>query len=257
MNRTSPTKTVTGKDFLIGTRPVIEAIEAGKQIDKILVQKGLQSQTFQQLLPLIREHEIQYQIVPLDKLNRITRKNHQGIIAFVSPITFQKVDEIIARSFENGEDPFFLVLDRITDVRNFGAICRTAECVGVQAVVVPTRGSAPVNYDALKTSAGALNHLAVCKEDNLKTAIQFLKDSGLKVVGCTEKAENTLYNENLTGPLAIIMGSEENGVSPEYLKLCDFSVKLPMKGNIGSLNVSVAAGAILYETIRQNEALVE
>ncbi len=253
MSRTSLTKTTTDKDFLIGTRPVIEAIEAGKQIDKIFVQKGLKSQTFQQLQPLIKKHGIIYQSVPIEKLNRITKKNHQGIIAFVSPVTFQSIDEIIARSFEEGEDPFILILDRITDVRNFGAICRTAECTGVQAVVVPTRGGAPVNYDALKTSAGALNHLAICKEENLKNTIAFLKNSGLKVVGCTEKAENTLYHEDLSGPLAIIMGSEENGISPEYLKLCDFSVKLPMKGKIGSLNVSVATGAILYEAIRQKE----
>ena len=254
MSRTNQTSSDT-KGLLIGTRPVIEAIEAGKQIEKILIQRGLKSNTFQELRPLIREHDIPTQNVPIEKLNRITRKNHQGVIAFVSPVAFQDMEEIVTRTFEKGETPFILILDRVTDVRNFGAICRTAECVGVHAVVAPTRGSAPVNFDALKTSAGALNHIPVCREHNLKNTIEFLKNSGLKVVGCTEKTENISYSADLTGPIAIVMGSEENGISPEYLKMCDLSVKLPMRGRIGSLKVSVATGALLYEVIRQQDHL--
>ena len=244
-------KANTGKDLLIGTRPVLEAIEAGKEIDTILIQKGLKSQTFQELWPVILKHKTPYKHVPIEKLNRITRKNHQGVIAFTSSVTFSNIEEIVARCFENGEDPLILMLDRVTDVRNFGAICRTAECTGVHAVVVPTRGSAPVNFDALKTSAGALNHIAVCREEKLKETITFLKNSGLKMIACTEKTDDLLYDTDLSGPACIIMGSEEDGVSPAYLEMCTASVKLPMKGKIGSLNVSVAAGALLYEVVRQ------
>lgn len=252
MNRTSPTTTPLGKDLLIGTRPLIEAIQAGKQIDKVLIQKGLKGSTFQELFPLLKEHNIQQQSVPIEKLNRITKKNHQGVIAFVSPVDFVSVEEVVARAYEAGEDPLLLILDRVTDVRNFGAIARTAECTGVHGIIVPTRGSAPINFDALKTSAGALNHISVCKEDNLKETISYLKNSGLTLVACSEKGSDTAYNADLKGPLAIVMGSEENGVSPEYLKLCDKVVQLPMKGKIGSLNVSVAAGALLFEVLRQN-----
>ncbi len=244
-------KTATGKDLLIGTRPVLEALQAGKEIDKIFIQKGLQSQTFSELWPLIQEHEVTYQYVPVEKLNRITRKNHQGVVAFTAAVNFHKLEEIVARAYENGEDPLLLMLDRVTDVRNFGAISRTAECVGAHGIVIPTRNSAPVNFDALKTSAGALNYIPVCREKNLKESIEFLKNSGIKVIACTEKAENLVYHSDLSGPACILMGSEENGISPEYLKLVTHSVKLPMHGNIGSLNVSVATGAILYELLRQ------
>lgn len=253
MNRTSPTKISIGIDYLIGTRPLIEAIESGKQIDKVLIQKGLKGEVFQELFHLLKLHEINYHTVPIEKLNKISRKNHQGVIAFLSPVDFVKVDEVIARVFEEGTDPLFLVLDKITDVGNFGAICRTAECTGVQAIIIPSRGAAPINYSALKTSAGALNHIAICKEDNLKDTLKFLKNSGLKIVGCSEKGDQLAYDTDLTGPMALIMGSEENGISPEYLKLCDGVAKLPMKGKIGSLNVSVAAGVLLYEVLRQNQ----
>lgn len=244
-------KTNTGKDLLIGTRPILEALESGKEMDKIMIQKGLKSKTFQELWHVIKKYNAPFQYVPIEKLNRITRKNHQGVIAFTAAVTFQNIEEVVASCFERGEDPLILLLDRVTDVRNFGAISRTAECTGVHGIVIPTRNSAPVNYDALKTSAGALNHIPVCREMNLKETIKFLKESGLKVVGCTEKTETLLYNEELSGPLCIIMGSEEDGISPEYLKMCDASVKLPMFGKIGSLNVSVATGALLYEVVRQ------
>ncbi len=239
----------------MGTRPLIEAIEAGREIDKILLQKGLSGKTFQELQPLIQENAIPFQYVPLEKLNRITRKNHQGVIAFTAAVAYQNLGEIIAQTFEKGEDPLIVILDRVTDVRNFGAICRTAECAGAHAVVIPSRGSAPLNYDALKTSAGALQHLPVCRENNLKNTIKFLQDSGLKVYAASEKASEVLYRSDLKGPLALIMGSEENGVSPEYLRLCDGQIKLPINGKISSLNVSVATGAILYEIVRQRSTI--
>lgn len=245
------TKTGTTKDLLIGTRPLLEALNSGREIDKILIQKGLNSPTFKELWPEIRQRQIPYQHVPLEKLNRISRKNHQGVIAFAAAVNFSHLPEVITRCYERGEDPLILILDRITDVRNFGAICRTAECTGVHAVVIPTRNSAPVNYDALKTSAGALNHLSVCREKNLKDTIAFMKQSGLRIIACTEKAEATAYECELSGPCCLIMGSEEDGVSPEYQKLCDLNIKLPMQGEIASLNVSVATGAVLYEVIRQ------
>lgn len=248
-------KTDTTKGLLIGIRPLQEALDAGKEVDKVLVQKGLTSKNFKELWPKLKESGTPVQHVPFEKLQRITRKNHQGVIAFTSVVDFQNLGEIVTRTYENGESPFLLLLDRVTDVRNFGAISRTAECAGIHAIVVPSRGSAPINFDALKTSAGALNHIPICRESNLKETINYLKNSGIKVVGCTEKTEQLTFETDLTGPLAIIMGSEENGISPEYLKLCDASVKLPMFGKIGSLNVSVATGAILYESLRQRHTV--
>lgn len=238
--------------LLIGIRPVLEAIKAGKTIDKIFIQKGLKGDIFPELNTLIHEHKILSIHAPIEKLNRITRKNHQGVIAFTAAVEFQNLGEIVTRTFEKGENPLFLILDRLTDVRNFGAICRTAECTGAQAVVVPMRGSAPINYDALKTSAGALHHLAICREHNLKETISFLQLSGIKVYAVTEKTEENLYAvPNLHEPMALLMGSEEDGVSSEYLQMVDGRLKLPMFGKIGSLNVSVAAGAVLYEVVRQ------
>lgn len=250
MNRT---KTGTTNNLLIGTRPLLEALNAGREIDKVFIQQGLQSSTFKELWLEIKRLDIPYQYVPIEKLNRISRKNHQGVIAFAAAVTFSNISEVITRCYEKGEDPLILMLDRVTDVRNFGAICRTAECTGVHAVVIPIRNSAPVNFDALKTSAGALNHLPVCREMNLKDTLKLLKDYGIKIVGCTEKAESTVFEADMSGPCCLIMGSEEDGVSAEYLKLCDFNVKLPILGQIGSLNVSVATGALLYEVIRQRQ----
>ncbi len=245
------TKANLDKGLLIGTRPLLEAIEAGKEIDKVMIQRGLKSPTFQELLPYIKKHQVPFQYVPIEKLNRITRKNHQGVIAFSSSVEFQNIETIVEDCFAQGKNPLILLLDRVTDVRNFGAICRTAECTGVDAVVVPTRNSAPVNFDALKTSAGALHHIPVCREMNLKETISYLKNSGLKMIGCTEKTDDLLFETDLSGPACLVMGSEENGISPEYLKMCDYKVKLPMSGKIGSLNVSVATGALLYEVVRQ------
>ncbi len=241
------------KDVIFGIRPVIEAMKAGKEIEKLLVQKDQHSILIQELLKLAKELKVPISLVPVEKLNTITRKNHQGVICFISPISYSSLDNVITQCFQNGKVPLILILDRITDVRNFGAIARTAEFAGADALVIPSRGSAQISSDAIKTSAGALNFIPVCREENLKNTITYLKDSGLQIVACTEKANKTLQGFNFKNPVAIIMGSEEDGISPEYLKKCDVEVKIPMKGQIQSLNVSVAAGMILYEAIRQRE----
>ena len=241
------------ENAIFGLRPIIEAIQAGKEIDTLFIQKGLKNELFQELWQLVRARKVNYKHVPVEKLNRLTRKNHQGVFAFISPINFHKTDNIIQDVFEKGENPLFLVLDRVTDVRNFGAIVRTAECSGVQAIIVPEKGSAAINGDALKTSAGALHNIPICREFNLKATIEYLKNCGLQIVGCTEKTEEIIYQLNFNLPTAIIMGSEEDGISTEYLKLCDYKAKIPMNGSIGSLNVSVSAGVILYEAVRQRQ----
>lgn len=241
------------ENAIFGLRPIIEAIQAGKEIDTLFIQKGLKNELFQELWLLVRAHKVNYKHVPVEKLNRLTRKNHQGVFAFISPISFHKTDSIVQEVFEKGETPLFLILDRVTDVRNFGAIVRSAECAGAQTIIVPQKGSAAINGDALKTSAGALHNIPICREFNLKATIEYLKNSGLQIIGCTEKTENFIYQTDLTIPTAIIMGSEEDGISDEYLKLCDYKVGIPMKGNIGSLNVSVSAGVVLYEAVRQKQ----
>ncbi|MBJ11405.1 MAG: 23S rRNA (guanosine(2251)-2'-O)-methyltransferase RlmB [Flavobacteriales bacterium] len=241
------------ENAIFGLRPIIEAIQAGKEIDTLFIQKGLKNELFQELWQLVRARKVNYKHVPVEKLNRLTRKNHQGVFAFISPINFHKTDNIIQNVFEKGENPLFLVLDRVTDVRNFGAIVRTAECSGVQAIIVPEKGSAAINGDALKTSAGALHNIPICREFNLKATIEYLKNCGLQIIGCTEKTEEKIYQLNFNLPTAIIMGSEEDGISTEYLKLCDYKAKIPMNGTIGSLNVSVSAGVILYEAVRQRQ----
>lgn len=238
--------------LIYGIRAVSEAILAGKEIDKLFVQEGLRNELFGELRRLTKEHGIHYQLVPGGKLNRLAPgKNHQGVAAYLSAISYRKIEDVLPEIFEKGETPLLLILDRITDVRNFGAIARTAECAGVHAIVVPSRGGAPVNADAVKTSAGALHKIPVCREDNLKTVIDYLKESGLRIAACTEKASEAHFLSDLGGPLAIIMGSEEDGISGEYLKRADVRVQIPMSGTISSLNVSVATGIILFEALRQ------
>jgi len=240
-----------GGNFIFGTRTVIEAIDAGKEIEKVLIQKNLQNDLIKELISQMKSLRIPFARVPLEKLNRISRKNHQGVICFISPIEFQSLDNIIETAYSNGKDPFLVILDRITDVRNFGAIARTAECVGADAIVIQSRGNALIGGDAMKTSAGALNVLPVCRQENLKNTITELKSSGITIIACTEKTDTELYKAMLGGPIAIILGSEEDGISEEYLKLCDGAAKIPLNGTIGSLNVSVSAGIILYEALRQ------
>ena len=200
------------ENMVFGTRAVIETIKSGKTIEKIFLQKDLKNELTQELTELLRGSMVGVSRVPVEKLNRLTRKNHQGVVAFVSPIDFVSLHNIVATSYENGMAPLVLILDRVTDVRNFGAICRTAECAGVNGVVIPSRGGALINSDAVKTSAGALNYLSVCKEDNLLHSIKYLKDSGFQILACTEKTDKVVYEEDLSLPTAIIMGSEENGI---------------------------------------------
>lgn len=239
------------EDMVFGTRALIETIKSGKQIEKIFVQKGLKNELFSELNDLIRQHRLGVSKVPVEKLNRLTRKNHQGVIAFVSPVTYVPLHNIVSSSYENGRTPLVLILDRITDVRNFGAICRTAECTGVNAVVIPSKGGALINSDAVKTSAGALNYLSICKEDNLLNTVTYLKDSGFQVIACTEKTDKLIFDMEYNIPTAIIVGSEEDGISDELIRVSDESAKIPLHGEIGSLNVSVAAAVVLYECLRQ------
>ena len=239
------------KNYIFGIRAIIEAIVAGKTIDKLFIQKGLHNDSFAQLWKLVRMRRINYKHVPIEKINRLTKKNHQGVFAFISPIDLHKIEDIIPQIYENGEVPLILVLDRITDVRNFGAIARTAECAGVHTILIPEQNSAALNADAVKTSSGALHKIPICRTWNLKLSLQFIKDSGIQVLACTEKTQNELYDANFSIPTAIILGSEEDGISSEFLKMCDKKVKIPINGKISSLNVSVAAGVITYEAIRQ------
>lgn len=238
-------------NLIFGTRAVIEAVHAGKEIDKILIQKGLSNQLYNELRKAIQGLDIPLQFVPPEKLNRIGSKNHQGVVAYLAEVTYYDTEDLLAQVFEKGKIPLILMLDRVTDVRNFGAIARSAECAGVDFIIIPSRGAAQINADAVKTSAGALNRIPVCREDNLKNIIEYLKESGLQIVACHEKTENYHFNADLTKPTAIIMGSEENGISNEYLKRSDIQVKIPMVGSIASLNVSVATGIILFEAVKQ------
>lgn len=239
--------------MIFGIRPIIEALEAGKELEGLYLQKGLSGNLYKELQSSLHKYNVPYQWVPVEKLNRMTGKNHQGVIAYISPIVFQPIEEIITAIFEKGEEPLILILDRITDVRNFGAIVRTAECAGVHAIVIPFKGSAQINADGVKTSAGALHRVSICRELNLKNTLQYLKESGVQIVSCTEKSDDILFEGDYKGPLAIILGSEEDGISPEYLSMSDQKVKIPMLGEIGSLNVSVSAGVILFEALRQRK----
>lgn len=238
-------------DIIFGIRAIIEAIQAGKEIDKILVKKDLQGELIKELYSALKGLNIPVQRVPVERLNRITRKNHQGVIAFVSVVTYHRLEDIIPFVFEQGKDPFIILLDGITDVRNFGAIARTCECAGVDAIVIPSRDSVSVNGDAMKTSAGALNILPVCKEKSINQAIRYLKDCGVTVLAATEKAAKNYTEVSFSGPVAIVMGAEDTGVSPENLRSCDDMIKIPLFGTIGSLNVSVATSILVYEGVRQ------
>ena len=243
-------------EMIFGLRPILEALHAGKGLERIYLQKGQRNSLTQEISELAHNAQVPVALVPLEKLDTLTRKNHQGAVAFLSAITYAPLDNIVADIYEQGKVPLLLVLDRITDVRNFGSIARNAECLGVNAIVIPSRGAAQINGDALKTSAGALNLIPVCRENNLKDTLHFLQQSGIQVVACTEKSDLELTSAelDLSGPTAILMGSEEDGISPEYLKIADVRVKIPMAGQIGSLNVSVASGIVLFEVLRQRLA---
>ena len=236
---------------MFGIRAVIEAIESGKEIESLFVQRGMSGSLLSELKTLIRERDISYQQVPVEKLNRITLKNHQGVIAFISPITYQRIEDIIPAVYEEGQVPLILMLDGVTDIRNFGAIARTCECAGVDGIIIPAKNSVSVNADAIKTSAGALHTLPVCREQSLTQTIKFLKESGFKIVAATEKGDYDYSKANYMDPTCIIMGAEDKGVSYEHLALCDEWIKIPMCGTIESLNVSVAAGVLIYEAVKQ------
>ena len=240
-------------EMLFGLRPILEALAAGRTLEKVYLLRTTKNSMTQDISALAKAANVPVSLVPPEKLDALTRKNHQGAVAFVSPIDYAPLDNIVARLFEEGKTPLLLLLDRITDVRNFGAIARNGECLGVHALVVPSRGAAQINGDAVKTSAGALNLIPVCREPNLKETIRFLQNSGIQVVACTEKSDNSLEtgSVDLTGPVAILMGSEEDGISPEYLQLANHTLRIPMAGQIGSLNVSVASGIMLFEVQRQ------
>jgi 23S rRNA (guanosine2251-2'-O)-methyltransferase len=237
--------------MVFGIRAVIEAIRSDKEIESLYIQRGIGSGLLNELKELMHEYGIVAQQVPVEKLNRLTQKNHQGAVAFISPITYQKVENIVPEIFERGEVPLILVLDGITDVRNMGAIARTAECAGVHAIVIPAKGSAQINPDAIKTSAGALYKIPVCRHDNFMQTVRFLQESGLQLVCCTEKTKDDIYEPDYTPPTAIIMGSEEDGIRNDIIRISDYLAKIPMFGEIESLNVSVSTGIILYEAIRQ------
>lgn len=239
------------KDFIFGTRAVIEALKAQKEIDKILVNKELNNELIKELLGLAKQEGIPVVRVPEAKLNRTTRKNHQGVVAHISSIAYASLDHVIEACFSKGIAPLIMVLDRITDVRNFGAIARTADVAGVHALVIPEKGSAQINSDAVKTSAGALNFLPVCRVKNLYYTVKDLKKMGLNVVSATEKTERAMYDADFTLPTALILGSEEDGISNELMGITDEFVSIPQAGNIESLNVSVAAAVLIYEAIRQ------
>lgn len=242
---------MTSEDYIYGIRAVMEAIEAGKDIDKIFISKELHGELASELITRAHESRIIVQRVPPERINRITRKNHQGVLAMLSAVTYHRLEHLVPALYEQGRLPFVVVLDGITDVRNFGAIARTAECVGADAIVIPEHGSVSVGGDAVKTSAGALLHIPVCRERSTPLAVKFLKDNGYRVVAVSEKSAVNYTQIDYTGPVALVMGAEDTGISPEVVKLVDSGAAIPMFGRIGSLNVSVAAGVVMYEVVRQ------
>jgi 23S rRNA (guanosine2251-2'-O)-methyltransferase len=239
------------ENLIYGVRSVIEAINAGREINRIMILKGMNKELFLELKEALKGKDFQLQFVPIQKLDALCEGNHQGVVAFVSPVSYGEIEPYVEGLIERGEKPVILVLDRITDVRNFGAIARTAECQGVHAILIPAKGSALVTADAVKTSAGALNRIPVCKTKDLKNSLFYLQQCGMRLVSCTEKSAVPLYEVNLRGSVAIILGSEEDGITQDLLNLSDIKARIPMKGTISSLNVGVAAGMVLYERTRQ------
>ena len=237
--------------MIFGVRAVLEAIDAGKEIDKILIKRDIQSELSRELFAAVKGTNIPVQRVPVEKLNRITRKNHQGVIAFVSAVEYASVETFVPYLFEEGKDPLLVLLDGITDVRNFGSIARTCECAGVDAIIIPSHGSVTVNADAVKTSAGALHTLPVCREKNITETIKYLKASGFRIVCATERGKINYTQSDFNVPVCIVMGAEDTGIPSEHLALCDDWVSIPQYGKIESLNVSVATAVILYEAVRQ------
>ena len=237
--------------YIFGIHPLIEYIESGKTPEKVLIQRGLQGSNFQRLFSLIRNKKIPFQMVPLERLNKTGKKNHQGILAYIPAIDYARLEDIIPGLYESGERPLILIMEGITDVRNLGAAARTAECAGAHAIVIPEKGGASVSADAVKASAGALSRIPVCREGSLLQSLAFLRECGLKILSCDSRGKRTLYDEDLREPLAVVIGSEDRGISPAIRKVSDDICSIPMKGKIDSLNVSVATGVVLFEVLRQ------
>tara|TARA_B100000575_G_C23107748_1_gene639535 strand:+ start:129 stop:860 length:732 start_codon:yes stop_codon:yes gene_type:complete len=235
---------------IYGIRAVIEAINSSNDIDKVFIQTGLKGKLIGQLESLIRKNKINFSYVPTQKLDRLSKKNHQGVIARIAPIKFYNIDRF-SEVIEKSKNPFILILDEINDVRNFGAIIRTAEISGVDGIIIQNSSSAPVNSDTIKTSAGAIFNIPICKVNHIKDAIYHLQSMNISIISASEKSEKNIYDVDLKGPLAIIMGSEQKGINKSVINLSNESVKLPMYGKIESLNVSVACGIFLYEVVRQ------
>ena len=243
--------TMTKEDLIFGVYPVLEAIKSDIQIHKLFIQKGTNNPKLNEIVELLENSDVSISFVPQEKLDKLTRSNHQGVVALSSPVSFFSIEEIVAQALEKDKVPLFLVLDQISDVRNFGAIIRTADCTNVDAIIIQKKGGAPVSGDTVKTSAGAIFKIPICKVDHIKDAIFYLQGSEIKVIAATEKTDQSIYDTDLKTPLAIVMGSEGKGVSKSILSLVDEKAALPLLGEINSLNVSVACGAILYEVVRQ------
>jgi len=241
-------------NIIYGIRPVIEAIEAGKQIDKIFVKKGSDAPLLRELKNVARQHKVQLQEVPVEKLNRLTKNaNHQGAVAQAAAVEYADIAEVVTAIEQKGENPLIVVFDGVTDIRNFGGIARSAECAGAHALVMPIKNSAPVNADAIKSSAGALNIIPVCRVGSIRNTLRYLQERGIQIVAASEKADKTLYQANLKKPSAIVMGSEDTGISREILKMCDQTLSIPLQGTIESLNVAAAAAVMLFEAVRQRQ----
>ena len=239
--------------IVFGIHPVIEAIEAGKEIEKVYLKKGTTNPAIADIKRTLKGRRIPFQEVPQEKLFRLTRKNHQGVIALLSPIEYQNFDEVVRRVIEEGRTPLVLILDRVSDVGNFGAICRSAECAGVDAILIPIKGSAQINSYAVKSSAGAIFNIPICRTGHILSEVRQLKESGLRIVACSEKGEKAIYDTDLSGPMAVIMGSEEDGSGDGLMDIASDHINIPMAGTTGSLNVSVATGIILFERLRQSQ----
>ena len=238
--------------YIYGIHPVIEALRAGKNFERILLRRGLEGSNYKELMNLVGERGVPYAYVPVEKLDRTVRGvDNQGVVGVLSEIVYCDLEEMVNNALARSEDALLVLLDGVSDVRNLGAVARTLECAGGTGLILPARGGAAVNADAVKTSAGALMRLDVCRSDNLKVAALYLKQAGFRLVAATEKCEDSLYDCDLRGPVALVMGSEERGISPAMLGLCDARVRIPMSGEISSLNVSVAAAIVLYEAVRQ------
>lgn len=237
--------------YLFGMHPVLEAVRAGKKFDKVLLKQGLEGTQFRELMDLLKENEIAFQFVPGERLNRLTRGAHQGVIAYISQIEYVDIEQLVNNALARDENPLLVILDGVSDVRNLGAIARSLECAGGCGIIVPAKGGAAINADAVKASAGALMRMDTCKVSNLRVAAYYLKQSGFKLVAATEKTDNLMYQVDMTGPCAIVMGSEGKGISQSMLDLADEKAAIPMAGEITSLNVSVASAVLMYEAVRQ------